>query len=62
MRFFIILTLFAVAAIAVPVEQVGENKETQESPLTLVDLETESSDDSQSNLERQKRQFGGKFN
>ena len=57
MKFLIVLALFAVIACALPVEEVGQNVEAEESPLTIADLEIDSAENS--DAERVKRQFGG---
>lgn len=58
MKLFIVLALFAAITYALPVEEVGENVEVEESPLTVVDLESEIADGVESDVERVKRHGG----
>ena len=51
----IFLALFAAIAYAFP---INETQETKESPLSIVDLEPDSSDYENGDVERPKRQFG----
>ena len=60
MKFLIVLALFAAIACALPVEEIGQNQEIEESPLNIVNFEVDSADYDNSESLRQKRQFGGK--
>ncbi|KAL7040278.1 hypothetical protein ACKWTF_000339 [Chironomus riparius] len=59
MKFLIVLVLFAVITYALPIKEVGENVESEQSPLAIVDLEIDSAENS--NVARVKRQFGSSF-
>lgn len=58
MKFLIVLALFVAIACALPVDQVGQNLEAEESPLTIADLEVDSADYDNSDLTRAKRHRG----
>ena len=58
MKLFVVLALFVAISYAVPVEEVDQKQEA-ESPLTIVALEDDNSSNNQnSDVVRQKRQFG----
>jgi len=58
MKFLIVLALFVAIACALPVEEIGQNLETEESPLSIADLEVDSADYDNSDLARSKRHRG----
>ncbi|KAL7015798.1 hypothetical protein ACKWTF_016684 [Chironomus riparius] len=58
MKFLIILALFAAIVCALPVEEVGQNQEIEENPLSIVNLEGDSADYDNSEVLRQKRHRG----
>ena len=59
MKLLIFLALFAAIAYALPVEEIGQNQEIEESPLNIVDFEADSSAYENSDVAREKRQYGG---
>lgn len=60
MKLFVVLALFVAISYAVPVEEVDQKPEA-ESPLTIVAVEADDNSNNQnqnSDVVRQKRQFG----
>lgn len=58
MKLFIVLAFLVAIAYALPAEEVGQNKKVEKSSLTIADLEVDSADEKNINVQRIKRQPG----